>query len=193
MERAFLSDDVEKLTEQSRKLRTFNQSQWMAAREFLTFFDTIRFCSYLALPVLDARTKSKSKIKNKRLLASLRRDRFGKVCCCRMVSTLGCHPGIYAKKKSSPNLSHCGHSFYITVPVLLNNALLQKRLAGVAHLYCDSTMDSRDFTMHKACFRAINSLRKNNDIIITKPDKGSGVVLSNKSDYVDKPNKILDD
>ena len=47
--------------------------------------------------------------------------------------------------------------------------------------------------MHKECFRAINRLRKNDDIIVTKPDKGSGVVLLNKSDYVDKMNKILDD
>ena len=47
--------------------------------------------------------------------------------------------------------------------------------------------------MHKECFRAINSLGKNDDIIITKPDKGSGVVLLTKSDYVDKLNKILDD
>ena len=53
--------------------------------------------------------------------------------------------------------------------------------------------DSRDFTMHKECFRAINWLRKNDDIIITKPDKGSGVVLLNKSDYVDKMNDILND
>ena len=47
--------------------------------------------------------------------------------------------------------------------------------------------------MHKKCFRAINRLRKNDDIIITKPDKGSGVVLLNKNDYVDKMNEILDD
>ena len=47
--------------------------------------------------------------------------------------------------------------------------------------------------MHKQCFRAINSLRKNDDIIVTKLDKGSGVVLLNKGDYVDKMNKILDD
>ena len=46
------------------------------------------------------------------------------VSCCRMVSTLGCHPGICAKKKSSPKLSHSVHSIYIIVPVLLNNALL---------------------------------------------------------------------
>ena len=47
--------------------------------------------------------------------------------------------------------------------------------------------------MHKKCFRAIDRLRKNDDIIITKPDKGSGVVLLNKSDYVDKTNELLDD
>ena len=133
MERVFLTDDTEKLTEQSRKLRTITQLHWRATRKFLTFFDTIRFCRYLTL--LDERTESKFKIKNERLLASLTRDRLGnalgditrhvlnlsdyvlsdtKVSCCRMVSTLGCHPGICAKKKSSPNLSHCGHGFYIT-------------------------------------------------------------------------------
>ena len=47
--------------------------------------------------------------------------------------------------------------------------------------------------MHKECFRAINSLQKINDIIITKPEKGSSVIFLNKSDYVDKMNKILDD
>ena len=31
----------------------------------------------------------------------------------------------------------------------------------LAHLHYDSTIDSRDFTVHKECFRAINSLRKN--------------------------------
>ena len=53
-------------------------------------------------------------------------------------------------------------------------------------MYCDCTIDSRDFRMHKECFRAINKLRKNDDIIITKPQKDSG-------DYVDKMNEILDD
>ena len=68
-----------------------------------------------------------------------------------------------------------------------------KAQLAVAHLYCDSTIDSRDFTMHNECLRAINRLQKNDDIIITKPDKGSDVVLLNKSDYVDKMNEILDD
>ena len=31
---------------------------------------------------------------------------------------------------------------------------LKARLADFVHLYYDSTIDSRDFTMHKECFRA---------------------------------------
>ena len=55
MERAFLADDVEKVTEQSRKLPTASQLHYRAAREFLSFVDPIRFCRYLAL--LDQRTE----------------------------------------------------------------------------------------------------------------------------------------
>ena len=144
-------------TEPSKKLRAVYQSHWRAAREFLTFFDTVRFCRFLAL--VDERTESKCRIKNKRLLVSCRRNRFGnalnntsrhilnlldydltdiKVSCCRMVSTLSCRPGICAKKKSSLNLSHCGHSFYITVQLLLSNTLLQKLGSPTSHI-CTAT------------------------------------------------------
>ena len=36
----------------------------------------------------------------------------------------------------------------------------------------------------KAMPRAINQLKKRDDIVITKPDKGSGIVVMDKSDYV---------
>ena len=117
-----------------------------------------------------------------------------KVSCCRMVSTLGFHPDICEKKKSSLKLSHCGHNFYIhSASSFEQRTAFKACSADLAHLCCDSTIDSCDFTMHKKCFRAINSLSKNNVIIITKPDEGSGIVLLHKSDYVDKMNKILDD
>ena len=47
--------------------------------------------------------------------------------------------------------------------------------------------------MHKEHFQAIKSLRSNEQILITKPDKGSGVVILNKSDYIQKLGYILDD
>ena len=47
--------------------------------------------------------------------------------------------------------------------------------------------------MHRECFDAIKLLQSNDKIRITKPDKGSGVVILNKSDYIIKTNLILDD
>ena len=47
--------------------------------------------------------------------------------------------------------------------------------------------------MHRECFDAIKLLRSNDKIIITKPDKDSGEVILNKSDYIIKTNLILDD
>ena len=83
--------------------------------------------------------------------------------------------------------------FHYSVSSVEQRTALKARLVDLARLYCDSTIDLRDFTMHKECFRAINRSRKNDDIIITKPDKGSGVVLLNKRDYVDKMNENPDD
>jgi len=47
--------------------------------------------------------------------------------------------------------------------------------------------------MTKECFQAIKSLRMNEDIIITKPDKGSGVGILNRNEYNDKMMTILND
>ena len=172
MERAFLTDDVEKLTEQSRKLQTINQSHWRAAREFLTFFDTIRFCRYLAL--LDERTKSKWKNKNERLLALLRRDRFGNALGDTTRHVLNLSDYVLSDTESFV-LSHglnfglpprhlCKEEIFAEFESLWAQLLhysassveqrtaLKARLADLAHLYCDSTIDSRDFTMHKSAF-----------------------------------------
>ena len=40
--------------------------------------------------------------------------------------------------------------------------------------------------MQNECYQAIKSLRRNEKILITRPDKGSGVVNLNRSDYVTK-------
>ena len=40
---------------------------------------------------------------------------------------------------------------------------------------------------------ALDNLRKNQDILICKPDKGTGIVLLDKDDYVTKMNTILND
>ena len=64
--------------------------------------------------------------------------------------------------------------------------LLKAKLNEVAHLFCGSPIDISKFSMDNSCLQAIKSLRSNKAIQITKPDKGPGVVILNKSDYVNK-------
>ena len=59
-------------------------------------------------------------------------------------------------------------------------AALNARLSDLAHAYCESPIDLGDFLMTKKCFQAIKSLQTNEEILITKPDKGAGVVILNK-------------
>ena len=72
-------------------------------------------------------------------------------------------------------------------------AALKARLSDLAHVYCGSSIDLGDFLMTKECFQAIKSLRTNEEILITKPDKNAGVVILNKNDYNDKMKTILND
>ena len=72
-------------------------------------------------------------------------------------------------------------------------AALKARLSDLAHAYCGSPIDLGDFFMTKECFQAIKSLRMNEEILITKPDKGAGIVILNKNDYNDKMKTILND
>ena len=68
---------------------------------------------------------------------------------------------------------------------------LRARLSDLAYAYSGSPMDHSDFLLHMEHFQALKSLRANNDIFITKPDKGSGVVIWNKKDYTKKMEVIL--
>ena len=47
--------------------------------------------------------------------------------------------------------------------------------------------------MNKQHLKTIRDLKKNDDLIITRPDKGSGVVLLNRKDYIAKMGDILSD
>ena len=47
--------------------------------------------------------------------------------------------------------------------------------------------------MTKECFQTIRLLRSDNDILITKSDKGAGAVILSKHDYVSKMDTLLHD
>ena len=213
IERAFLSDEIERLATQSRRLRRAYQSHWLAANAFLSFFDRIRFCRYLS--ILDERAERKTNNQQLRQLASLKSKRFGKALSDteqhilnlseyelydleRFVLSHGLSFGLPPKSVSKKQTSAEFESLWAQLQhhAAANKEqrdLLKARLADLAYIYCESKPDNHDIAMQKEWFSAITKLRRNDSITITKPDKGSGVVILNKSDYTNKMNNILHD
>ena len=63
----------------------------------------------------------------------------------------------------------------------LNNALL---------MTCEKIFYFRPIEKQ---MKALNNLVRNKDIVIQKADKGNNIVILNRSDYVSKLNKMLED
>ena len=66
-------------------------------------------------------------------------------------------------------------------------------LVAIAHNYTKTIPEKSQFINIKEIVNTVNTIKKNDKIVIAKPDKGSGVVLLDKTEYLDKMNKILDD
>ena len=70
---------------------------------------------------------------------------------------------------------------------------LKAKLSDLAHSYCGTPVNLGDFNMHKEYFQATKSLHCSEQILITKSDKGSGVNILNKSDYIKKMDSSIGD
>ena len=70
---------------------------------------------------------------------------------------------------------------------------LKANLSNLAHEYSEIQQDQRRFPLGTENLSALNELRKNKDIVITRPDKGAGTVLMDKADYIAKMMTILGD
>ena len=67
------------------------------------------------------------------------------------------------------------------------------KIISMAHRYTQAKIDRDHSVEVKSFARILKNLKKNNDILITKPDKGSGVVILNKVDYITKMLEIVND
>ena len=74
------------------------------------------------------------------------------------------------------------HSKFLSTPTLCDSKkeLAAATLRSIALNY----IEHKGPRPPKTLVRSINQLKKRDDIVIRKPDKGSGVVIMNKSDYV---------
>ena len=212
-ERAFTHDEIEK----SKSLITFLKGKfralWQEVRHFLSFFDFIQFYRYIA--TIHKRKERELSINTERKLKFLFQQRFGNMAKPNKDTIIN-----LSNYKLSPTeefvLSH-GLNFYLPphsvqreeifaeFEVLIGQLLhhvphsseqfsaLKARLSDFAHAYCGNPINIGDFPILKECIQATRSLRCNENIHVTKPDKGSGVVIMNKNDYISKMHFTLRD
>ena len=62
-----------------------------------------------------------------------------------------------------------------------------------AQSFVNTSVDSQSFLWQKVHFESANQLKMNTDIVLTRPDKGAGVVVLNRADYASKMDAILED
>ena len=74
-----------------------------------------------------------------------------------------------------------------------NIAYLKARLADLAQIFANTTVDSQSFLWQRMHFESAKQLKMNNDAVLTRPDKGTSVVILNKADYLSKMDAILED
>ena len=204
IERAFMHDEIEK----SKSLITFLKGKlralWQEVRQFPSFFDFIRFCRYIA--TVDEPKERELSIKTERKLKLLFQQRFGNMAKPNKDTIIN-----LSNYKLSPTeefvlfhgLNFClpPHSvqreeifaeFEVFIGQLLHHvpysseqfSALKARLSDLVHSYCGNSIDIGDFLILKECIQATRSLTCNENIHVTKPDNGSGVVIMNKSDYI---------
>ena len=64
-------------------------------------------------------------------------------------------------------------------------------LAHICRKYANLKLDVAGYPLHKQHFVLIGELKKNQDLVFTRPGKGNGVFLLLRSDYVEKMERIL--
>ena len=66
-------------------------------------------------------------------------------------------------------------------------------MSGIAEKYANARIDRTGFPLSREELNVYKELKSNADIVISRPDKGNGVVILNKQDYLRKMDKILSD
>ena len=102
-------------------------------------------------------------------------------------------------KKINKELGYLGFENFLSqiswLETKISNSFnnFKANLVAIAHNYTNTTPDKCQNINTKEMVNIINAIKKNNKIVIAKPDKGSGIVLLDKKEYLDKINEILND
>ena len=211
IERIFLQDEIGKC-EQSldRWRRTFKQ-QLSHVQRFLTPCDYIRFSRLIS--EIDEKQRGQLAQRNEKNIVSLKKRRYGSFSVSydtivnlsdtelsdiqKDVLCRGVHfgiPGRHTREEVLTEFEVLHQNLQQFVPhSKVAAAQCRSSLEAIAHEYANKECDRKSFSLRREHMQALRELRNNDDIVISKPDKGRATVILNRKDYVNKMKRILDD
>ena len=211
IERAFVKDELEKSKRTLSEARQEFHRLYRQARAFLSFSDFIRFSRLLS--ECDRKQRGQLIAKGCRLIRHLRQERFG--CQQNDYSTIinltdielstiqkevlcrGVDFGVPPKVVGPEVLTEFELLYRQATqfePVSKDAAERSRcQLSAVAREFATTKPDTRSFSLRREHRKALADLRKNHNLVVTKPDKGRATVILTKEDYVEKMMNILRD
>ena len=213
--RAFIKNDIVVEQERLEHLRDKLRCAWLRVGRFLTFTDWIRFNKLVGQIGYQLRGKVRSQYSSR--LEWLRSQRFGSdklntesVFNLTHLKLSPIQLEVLARgpQFSLPPMSVCKEEVFSEFEMYFNQlqlllaeipsgkeieGTLKVKLANLALEYANVKQNRIKFPLGKEHLAAIRELRKNENIVITRPDKGGGTVLLDKSEYIGKMMMILKD
>ena len=211
IERAFLRDELEKKEDFSKKVKEEYPRKLQQVCHSLSLMDRLRVCKLLNKT--SERLQEQIRTKNTKTMNWLIKSQLGqgvlhhstivnlsdveltdgeKDILCRGLD-FGIPPHL-SSETIDAEFELCWEQLEKTTPIL--DPHQQECKAAFSHLskrYSNEKIDWTGYPLKQEQLRTIRELKKNRNVVITRPDKGNGVVVMGQSDYVNKMDKILSD
>ena len=210
IERAFVKDEINKEQDRAKETSRKYRRALTRVKNELSFFDWLRFCKFINKSSARQREQLQQKKKNtfERLnieqngdqqlryenivnLADIELTEAEKDVLCR-----GLKFGIPPRIRREEILAEFELAWQQIPKELLTKEREQEcraNLLGIAQRFTASKIDYTGFRLKHHHMTAIGQLKRNKNVIITRPDKGNGVVLLDREEYIHKMRVILED
>ena len=211
-----MKEEIENTYEKATNLRKVYREKWCGNTSFLSFYDKFRLCKYISNIEIQMEEKT-IKLHDKRVNFLIKRT-YGSAQLGNSSDTVT-NLSSYELTEDELFTLKLGLNFSIPpthvsreqiaaqMEVLYGQACnklqptsetalkaLKAKLHDITYSYAGSTVDRHDLPLMKNHITAVRSLRENDKIFITRPDKGSGVVIVDRIAYFDRiETEILSD
>ena len=191
-------------------LRKEYTSKWIEVREQLSYLDQLRVCKLVNQTT--ERLLHQVKTKNDKTIRWLIKSQLGegtlrhstiinlldteindlqKDVLCRGLN-FGVPPKL-SSEEIAAEFELCWQQLEDIATTKEKRSACKASLANIAQRYGSAKIDRTGYPLRKEHLRTISELKRDNNIILTRPDKGNGVVVLNRDDYNKKMLAILSD